>query len=158
MCSGAPIRSLLLAALLWGAPAFAQEPTPVLPGERVPVVLDGRVLFEVGESGTWSPQQRAAEITRILRAAVADPAPVNLVLAEHDGYPTIRMGEWHLLTVTDSDVLPGMDAGEQAQRWLQATEAGLVRARVERSPAYLGGAWLRVVAALLAAGLLHWVL
>ena len=64
--------------------------------DKAPVVLDGRKLFEVGESGTWSPAQRAAEVNRILRAAAADPEPVNLVLAEHDGYPTIRMGDWQI--------------------------------------------------------------
>jgi len=121
-------------------------------------VLDGRKLFEVGESGTWSPAQRAAEVNRILRAAAADPEPVNLVLAEHDGYPTIRMGDWHLLTVMDSDVLPGMDAGEQAQRWLQIVEAALLRARTERSPGYVLGAALRVGAVVAFAAVLHWLL
>ena len=115
-------------------------------------MLDGRVLFEVGESGTWSPQQRAREINRVLDAAAAAPQPVNLLLAEHDGYPTIRMDEWHLLTVMDSDVLPGMDPGEQAERWLQMVEAALVQARIERSAAYLSAAGLRGLAVLVARG------
>ena len=122
--------------------------------DKAPVMLDGRTLFEVGESGTWSPSQRAAEINRILRAAAIDPEPVNLVLAEHDGHPTIRMGDWHLLTVTDSDVLPGMDAGEQAQRWLQIVEAALLQARSERTAAYLFGAAARAAGVLGLAALL----
>ena len=109
---------ILLGLLVTGAAAQEPTVTPAM-GDKMPVILDGRMLFEVGESGTWSPAQRAAEINRILRAAAVDPEPVDLVLAEHDGYPTIRMGDRHVLSVTDSDVLPGMDAGEQAQRWLQ---------------------------------------
>jgi potassium-dependent mechanosensitive channel len=145
-------------ALLCAAGAPAQDPTPPPATDKMPVMLDGRVLFEVGESGTWSPTQRAREINRILRAAAADPEPVNLTLAEHDGLPTIRMGDWHLLTVTDSDVVTGMDPGEQAQRWLQIVEAALLEARLERSAAYLSAAWLRVAAALGLAALLHWLL
>jgi small-conductance mechanosensitive channel len=154
------VLALALAALLC-APAtrtMAQDPTPLPMTDKMPVVLDGRVLFEVGESGTWSPEQRAREINRILRAAAADPEPVNLTLAEHDGFPTIRMGDWHLLTVTDSDVVTGMDPGEQAQRWLQTVEAALLQARLERSTPYLSAAWLRVVAAFVLAALLHWLL
>jgi small-conductance mechanosensitive channel len=138
--------------------AAAQDPPPAPVTDKAPVLLDGRVLFAVGESGTWSPPQRATEINRILRAAVADPEPVNLVLAEYEGYPTIRMGEWHLVTVTDSDVLPGMDSAEQAQRWLQTVEAALLQARAERTAAAVTAAWLRVLAAVVAAALLTWVL
>ena len=68
------------------------------------------------------------------------------------------MGDWHLLTVTDSDVLPGMDPGEHAQRWLQTVEAALVKARAERTAAYLSAAWLRVGAVLALAALVHWLL
>ena len=155
----AAVRAWAFAAcILLAVRAAAQEPTPIPVGNKAPVVLDGRVLFEVGESGTWSPQQRAKEINLILRAAVAAPESVNLVLAEHDGFPTVRMGDWHLLTVNDSDTLVGMDPGEQAQRWLQVVEGALVQARVERSAPYLVSAWLHVLAALAFAALLHWLL
>jgi small-conductance mechanosensitive channel len=148
---------LLLCALATSAAAQDSTPTPAPLSDKAPVVLDGRVLLEVGESGTWSPQQRAKEINRILRAAAADPEPVNLVLSEYEGYPTIRMGEWHLLTVTDSDVLLGMDSAEQAQRWLQVVEAALLEAREQRTAAAVTAAWLRVLAALVTAALLTWV-
>jgi len=150
-------RAAVLVVVLCGlaARAAAQDPAQPPPmSDKAPVMLDGRTLFEVGESGTWSPSQRAAEINRILRAAAIDPEPVNLVLAEHDGHPTIRMGDWHLLTVTDSDVLPGMDAGEQAQRWLQIVEAALLQARSERTAAYLFGAAARAAGVLGLAALL----
>jgi small-conductance mechanosensitive channel len=154
------VPALIVGAALCALPARAagQEAPPPPMTDKAPVVLDGRVLFEVGESGTWSPAQRAREINRILRAAAADPEPVNLVLAEHDGYPTIRMGEWHLLTVMDSDVLPGMDPGEQAQRWLQTVEGALLQARAERSPAYLSAAAVRVLGAFALAALVYWLL
>lgn len=147
------VAALLLCVL--ASSVAAQEPTPI--PDKVPVVLDGRVVFEVGEAGTWSPTQRAAEINRILRAAAVDPEPVNLVLSESEGYPTIRMGDWHLLSVTESDVVPGMEMAEQAQRWLQTVEAALLQAREERSAAYITTAWLRVLAALAAALLCTWI-
>jgi hypothetical protein len=80
-------RAFVVCVLLAAGRVSAQAPAPAPPTDRVPVVLDGRQLFEVGESGTRSPAQRAAEVNRILRAAVADPEPVNLVLAEHEGWP-----------------------------------------------------------------------
>jgi small-conductance mechanosensitive channel len=148
----------LACACTWALGARAQEPTPLAATDKAPIVIDGRVLFEVGEAGTWSPQQRAREINRVLSAAVAAPQPVNLVMAEHDGYPTIRMDEWHLLTVMDSDVLPGMDPGEQAQRWLQTVEAALLEARTERSGSYLAAAAVRLFVALVLAAGVHWLL
>ena len=148
--------AFLLCALVSATAAQDPPPAPAPLSDKAPVVLDGRVLFEVGESGTWSPQQRAKEINRILLAAATDSEPVNLVLSEYEGYPTVRMGEWHLLTVTDSDVLPGMDSAEQAQRWLQIVEAALLEARADRTTAAVTAAWLRVLAALVAAALLTW--
>jgi small-conductance mechanosensitive channel len=152
------ILLMLACACACAVGARAQEPTPLAPTDKAPVVIDGRVLFEVGEAGTWSPQQRAREINRVLSAAVAAPQPVGLVMAEHDGFPTIRMDEWHLLTVMDSDVQPGMDPGEQAQRWLQTVEAALLEARSERSAEYLAPAALRTLVALLLAAVVHWLL
>ncbi|MDX2169801.1 MAG: mechanosensitive ion channel [Deltaproteobacteria bacterium] len=137
------------------APAAAQDPAPPPLTERAPVMLDGRTLFEVGEAGTWSAAQRAAGISAALGAAAAGSEPVHLELAEHDGYPTLRMGAWHLVTVADSDVPMGVDAGEQAQRWQQIIEAALARAQRERSPAERLAAAGRAAAIVGLAALLH---
>ncbi len=146
-----------LAAVACARAAAAQDPTPLpVLGERAPVVLDGRVLFAVGESGTWSPQQRAARIEQSLRTAADGSEPVHLELAERDGYPIVRMGQWHLLTIAESDVPLGMDAGEQAERWLQTVDAALQRARGERSAAYRVAAAARLLGVFLIAVLLHW--
>ncbi len=150
---------VLLVVLLWAGAVAAQDPTPPpLPGERAPVVLDGRFLFEVGEAGLWSPEQRAAEIRSTLRAAAVASDPMPLSLAEHDGYPIVRMGDWHLVTVADSDIRPGMDPGEQAQRWLMTLDTALQQARLERSPAYRWAAGGRVLLVVVLAVLLHWLL
>lgn len=149
----------VLACCLLAAVAAAQDPTPApAPGERAPVVLDGMVLFEVGEAGSWSPAQRAARIAEGLRAAAESGEPVHLELGERDGSPIVRMGEWHLLTIADSDVPPGMDPAEQAERWLQVIDAALQRAQRERSAAYRAAAAARLAGAILAAAVLHWLL
>src|SRR5512143_2007197 len=146
-----------LAVLAFATAAAAQAPRPLpAPGERAPVVLDGRVLFEVGEAGTWSPRQRADRIEQSLVLAAEGSEPIHLELAERDGYPVVRMGDWHLLTIADSDVPLGMDPAEQAERWLQTVEAALQTARAERSSAYRVAAALRLLGVFLVAGLLHW--
>jgi small-conductance mechanosensitive channel len=150
------MRSVLPLLLLLAGAAVAQEPTPApLPGERAAVVLDGRPLLEVGEAGTWSPQQRAARIAEGLRAAADGSEPIHLELAERDGYPIVRLGDWHLLTIADSDVPPGVDPAEQAAHWMMVVEAALQRARDERGAAYRTAAAVRLVLVLLAALALH---
>ena len=148
-----------LAVLAFATAAAAQDPPPLpAPGERAPVVLDGRVLFEVGEAGTWGPRQRADRIEQSLILAAEGSEPIHLELAERGGYPVVRMGEWHLLTIADSDVPLGMDPAEQAERWLQTVEAALQTARAERSSAYRVAAALRLLGVCLIVALLHWLL
>ena len=122
------------------------------------MVLDGRTLFEVGAAGTWTAQQRADEITCLLRDAVMEDAATTVDLVERDGHHTIRLGTRHLLTVMGGDVAPGMDPGEQAQRWLKVVEAAERQARRERTTPYLVGAGLRTLAAAALAAVLHWLL
>ncbi len=131
-------------------------PSPTI--DKAPVVLDGRTLFEVGAAGAWTAQQRADGINCLLRDAVTAGEPITVDLVERDGYQTIRLSASHLLTVMDSDVVPGMDPGEQAQRWLKSVEAAELQARQERTTAYLVGAGLRTLAALALAAVLHWLL
>jgi potassium-dependent mechanosensitive channel len=153
-------RALVLCALAWApvASAVALEASPSPTIDKALVVLDGRPLFEVGGSGSWSAQQRAEEINCLLRDAATGTRPITLDLAERDGYQTIRLGDWHLLTVTDRDVVPGMEPAEQAQRWLKTIEAAELQARQERTAAYVAGAALRTFGALAMAAVLHWLL
>ncbi len=158
-----PFRCLLVAlaccCIASGAVRGDEEPAPSpAMGERAPVVLDGRVLFEVGKLEAWSPQRRAARVAELLRGAVKGSEPILLVLAEHDGHPIVRMGEWHLFTVAESDVPPGMDRGEQAERWMLIVDQALQRARTERSAAYVWQAGLRGLGAITLAALLYWLL
>ena len=151
---------LAVCALTWARSASAAplEPPPSPTIDKAPVVLDGRTLFEVGAAGTWTAEQRAEEITCLLRDAVTEGEPTTADLVERDGYQTIRLGTRHLLTVMDGDVVPGMDPGEQAQRWLTIVEAAERQARRERTTPYLVGAGLRTLAALALAAVLHWLL
>jgi len=154
--AGAVLIRVLALSCLTALAAAAQEPTPAPPpGERAPVVLDGRVLFEVGEAGTWSPTQRAARIAEGLTAAADGSEPIHLELGERDAMPIVRLGDWHLLSVADSDVPPGVDPAEQAARWMMIVDAALQRARAERGASYRGAAALRVVLVLLLALALH---
>ncbi len=126
--------------------------------DKAPVVLDGRTLFEVGAAGTWTAEQRADEISCLLRDAIAAADPIVVELTERDGDQTIRLGPWQLLTVMDSDVVPGMDPSEQARRWASTVRSAELRARQERTAPYLAGAGLRTLAAIVVAAALHWLL
>lgn len=122
------------------------------------MVLDGRTLFEIGAAGAWTAQERAEEINCLLRDAVTTGEPITVDLVERDGYQTIRLDAWHLLTVMDSDVVPGMEPSEQAQRWSKSVEVAELQARRERTTQYLVGAALRTLAALALAAVMHWLL
>jgi small-conductance mechanosensitive channel len=150
--------ALCAVALAPVATVMAVEAPPSSTTDKAPVVLDGRTLFEIGAAGTWTAQRRAEEINCLLRDAVTAGEPITVDLVDRDGYQTIRLGAWHLLTVMDSDVVPGMDPSEQAQRWSKSVEAAELQARRERTTPYLVSAGLRTFAALALAAVLHWFL
>lgn len=123
-----------------------------------PVVLDGRVLFRLAESGSYSAVERAEEISCRLEEAVNSSQPSDLTITGHPGMPTIRLGDQHLLTVVEADVVPGKSLEEQAQAWLRQLDAALARARAERTPAYVHRAWVFALATVLGAICAHWLL
>ncbi|TVQ18476.1 MAG: mechanosensitive ion channel protein MscS [Leptolyngbya sp. DLM2.Bin15] len=107
------------------------------PPESKPIVLDGRVLFQVNSSGGFSAAYRAQTINRKLEVAISLNSYPEIEVGERTKTPTIMLNEQHLMTVTGADVPPGRSAHEQALEWRATLETALDQARSERSLSYL---------------------
>ncbi len=99
--------------LLTSLPAGAQQrPVPQLLSRRAAaVVVDGRPLFDVRDSGNLTGVERADAVNRLLAEEIqrrqADPQRVSVVSIVPDvttGQMTLRLNDQHLLTVTSADV------------------------------------------------------
>lgn len=138
------------------APVFAQEVPTV--ESRAPVVLDGRVLFEVGASGNFSAAERAELVNAALLAEANTPGDIDLVVTEEERLTAIRTreGDRPLIAIGDRDVVPGVKQAWQAEIWRQRLETALERSKRERTPAYLRRAILIVIAMVAGAIALYW--
>ena len=121
--------------------AIASNPEVVSPAARstAPVVLDGHELFELGVTGSFSARDRAQRVEIGLRQFLRDSPSEQpeIILAPLNGNDTIRLNDRHLLTVTDSDIEPGLSTTEQAELWRDILTTELQRATEERRPEYL---------------------
>ncbi|AFY67145.1 mechanosensitive ion channel domain-containing protein [Geitlerinema sp. PCC 7407] len=133
-------------------PTLAQS-APDLSAAKAPVVLDGRELFAIGNSGNFTAEERADIINTALLAEVESGKPVDLTVAQDNNSITLRSQSTDraLMTVTQGDVLPGLSAYSQALVWQQDLEMAIRRARLERSPRYVNEALLFAAGVLLAA-------
>jgi len=108
-----------------------------------PIILDGRHLFKVTDSGGYSAQQRAEDANRLLKQTVktADP-PVPVEIIGSNSLPVIKVDGHHLLTVTQGDTASGITVQEQAKIWAELLNTSIRQAQEERRAAYIGNAFL----------------
>ncbi|PJN95776.1 hypothetical protein CNY89_06510, partial [Amaricoccus sp. HAR-UPW-R2A-40] len=123
------IRKVLLALLLTliAGLALAQTAEPVETIRTAPVVLDGRILYEVRGTSAITPEERAAGIRRNLLAAAEDPAfdPAAMTLLPIAGGVELRAGDRVIRGVYDADArLEGVET---------SVLAGSVRIRTARA-------------------------
>lgn len=116
------------------------------------IILDGRRLFEISQSGRFTAEQRVEDANRVLEQKVikAEPA-VPVTIDESQSLPIIKVDGAHLLTVTPEDAPPGRSAKEQAAIWAGRLEQEIKEAQNQRSHAYLGKAVLLSVGSILLA-------
>ena len=104
---------------------------------KAPVLLDGQVLFEVGASGNFTAQERAEIINQALAETVRSPDPIDVDVEQNGPTYTIRTGEDRVLvTLTQSDVIPGSRSSAQAYQWRQKIEQALRQSQFERTSGY----------------------
>lgn len=117
--------------------AIATDAAPTPARVTMPVVLDGRELFELGDAGPFSARERVQRVELGLRQFLRSPTqPPEVITASLNGNDTIRLNDRHLLTVTDSDIEPGLTTTEQAEIWRDLLIVDLQRALQERQPDY----------------------
>jgi len=147
----ATIFATVLVLGLW-LPAIAQTPA------KVPVVLDGAQIFQVSKSGRYNAQERAEAINSQLQNAVQTSQPVRVRIEQRNQLPTILLNDRYLLTVTESDAIPGSTPQEQASIWLQQIQTALQQAQQERTATYLWQTTLLAAGIAFIAAALTWLL
>lgn len=141
-------------AFLFVAPATAQGDT------KAPIILDGRRLFEVSESGSFSAQERAQDAMRTLERILSRAdSPIEVEIVQNQAtnrIPVIVVEGNHLLSVTREDTPQGRSVEQQANIWAQRIETALRQARRERTRIYFIQAFGLSVLAILLAVALSW--
>ncbi|AFZ18560.1 mechanosensitive ion channel family protein [Allocoleopsis franciscana] len=131
--------AIAIGCLLWIVPVLAQSQDKEPPSAAI--VLDGRRLLEVSQSGRYSAQERADDANRVLQQKVKNAEPrVPVTIDESQNLPIIKIDGAHLLTVTPEDAPPGRSAKEQAAIWAGSLEQAIKEAQEQRSFAYIRNA------------------
>lgn len=133
----------LIIYLIWlcfySVPTVAQVDSSV-PSltSKADIVLDGRKLFEVSNSGDFQATERANKINSLLKSKIQqysnNPQALDVTIAKQSDWTVIRVNNRHLLTVSKNDLIPGMMAQEQGIIWQEQIELALENAIKERSP------------------------
>lgn len=131
--------------------------------DKAPIIIDGRQVFEVSESGGYSALERAARVSKLLQEAVTNTAGDVAVTIdppdpEQEGdIPVIQIGEdrKYLLSVTSNDAPEGQLL-QQAQDWATQIRNALERAEYERSFEYLARTTVVALGLLLIAIAISW--
>lgn len=143
----APIRSwgirfaviVLFSFLFLGGMSQLSAIAQPQPGDEANVVIDGRVLFQLGSIDDVSAEKRANVANDAIWEILEDTGhqvDLQVRTKEQDGLVTIRANGLHLLTVTSSDLMPGGIAQELADKWASQLDAALEQAQKERQPPY----------------------
>ncbi len=148
-----PAVGITLGFLLVITPVLAQD------NPTAPIILNGRQLFEVSQSGRYPAQERADDANRVLQQKVkaAEP-PVQVTMEESQNLPIIKVDGAHLLTVTQEDAPPGRTAKEQAEIWAGRLDSAIQEAQKQRSSAYIQKALILSVGYVLLALTCSWAL
>ncbi len=106
--------------------------------ERAEIVVDGKVLFEIGDFNNYTSADRAKQINQILEEEVHSPKPVKLSVFQENQQIVIRnrTTERHILTVTQGDVIGESTTFSQALIWSNTLQNALRQGQLERSPSY----------------------
>ncbi len=149
------VAVITIGCILSVAPALAQaKDTPT-----APIILDGRRLFVVSQSGRYNAEERADDANRVLKQKIETAnSPLPVKIEESQSLPIIKVDGAHLLTVTQEDAPAGRTAKEQAEIWAGRLDQAIKEAQEQRSPAYLRKALVFSVGSVLLAIACSWIL
>jgi len=95
---------------------------------------------EAGETGSGKEFNATEPGSGAAEATVTTPSgdrAIRIEIVSVEGNETIRINDRHLMTVTDSDIEPGLNTVEQAEIWRDLLARKLKRAVFERTPEYI---------------------
>ncbi len=123
--------SVFLISAVWAQEAISP---------KVPVVLDGRQLLEVGPYGNVTAQERATYITSILKSTLANSIeqgkpPEVKVISENQNF-VFEIDARPLMQLTEQDLVGTMYPKMQAQIWQEKLQQDLNQSWRERTPVY----------------------
>ncbi|MBP0017107.1 MAG: mechanosensitive ion channel [Cyanobacteria bacterium SBLK] len=123
--------------------------TTVNPTEKAPVVADGKVLFEVGGFGNFSPRERAEFINQKLKVKIESLSEEDARVVRENGQIILQVGDRYLLTLTENDLLSASTPFQQGKLWREIIDVALDEAKQQRSPEYQQQAAIWMVSCLL---------
>ncbi len=140
-------------------PSIAQVANSRVPN-KAPVVLDGQVLFEVGNFGIFSAEERARTINQVLIDTVKSSDQILIEVVELENQITIRdiSSERHLLTITQEDIISAATPYGQAIIWKERLTTALQTAQKERTYIYQSKALLTTIVVVLLTVTLYLIL
>ena len=152
-------KMLLLAGLtllltLISVPSVAQT-SSTNDNEKAPIVVDGQVLFEMGNLGNLTAAERAKEINAALEEEVRSPQPVAIEVIQEDKQIIISNRNNLLLKVTQEDAISATSPSELASQWKSQLETKLQQGKLERTTEYYYRALIFSIGVLLGAIALH---
>jgi potassium efflux system protein len=138
-------------------PLSAQVNSPDPDSSTAPIILDGRRVFSVSNSGDFAAAQRADLASEVLNEEIRTTnEEIAVEITEQDNLPVITVNGAYVLSVTSEDVPNGKSLESQAQEWAGAIETAIARAQRERSPQYLTGAGIKALGWVILAIALSW--
>lgn len=123
-----------------------------------PIVIDGRAVLNVGGIAGFPAKERAEFASQVLSDLIRSTPPTASIRVDslkRGDLITLRANTRHLLTITDADVIAGIEMSEQAQIWQQRIQQTLQIAQQHRTAAYQRMAVLLSLAILAGAIALH---
>ena len=141
------------------APLAAQDSSPAQDNPTAPIILDGRRVFNVSNSGRFTATQRADLANEVLNEEIGDinsNKAIAVEIIEQENLPVITVNGAYLLSVTSEDVPGGKTPESQAEEWADNLETAIARAQRERSPQYLTEAAIKALGWVLLAIALSW--
>ncbi|MFB8792463.1 MAG: mechanosensitive ion channel [Potamolinea sp.] len=148
----------LLLTLMF-APSSAQATQAKGPA-KAPVVLDGRVLFQVGNAGNSTAAERAESINTALEQELLALQAVEIEVTQENQRTIIRSktSTRNLLSVTEEDVITGTSAVDQGNIWRRIIAQAILEGKQERTPRYYTTALAFSIGVLLGAIAIHFAL
>ena len=147
----------VLTLVLTLMPISSLAQTPAQDTEKAAVVVDGKVLFEVGNFGNFTAATRADRINAALEKELLSPKPVALEKVQNNQQTIIRSStsDRTLVTLTQADVTPDTTLEDQVSDWQEQIKYALQVGKLERSQAYQQQALLFSIGVLLATLAIH---